>query len=100
MNADFNYLINKSWSCFPELSCSCTQRGCLPLPDHVSDGSFGLRYFGKTDGYGLRFLTVAFDLLPDPRSVAGGSGVRSSRRFLRQANSLAIFSANMASILS
>lgn len=32
----------------PARSASVSQRGRLPRPDHVSEGSFGFRYFGGT----------------------------------------------------
>jgi hypothetical protein len=39
-------LIRKSSICFPDLSSKVSQRGCLPRPDHVSNGSSGFRHFG------------------------------------------------------
>ena len=42
--------IRKSSSRFPRSSCAVSHRGCLPRPDHVSNGGDKFRYFGKTVG--------------------------------------------------
>jgi hypothetical protein len=47
--AQTHRILNSS-SCVPDAISSATQRGVLPLPDHVSDGLFGFRYFGFTLG--------------------------------------------------
>ena len=47
---DDAFLILKSLICLPDLSSATSQRGCLPRPDQVSEGWFGLRNFGKTGG--------------------------------------------------
>jgi hypothetical protein len=39
-------LIMNSSILWPVLSAAVSQRGCLPRPDQVSDGSSGFRYFG------------------------------------------------------
>src|ERR1700683_4670422 len=54
----------------PVLSAEVSQRGCLPRPDHVSDGSFGFRYFGNTVGYLRRSPAASF--ARPPASSAGG----------------------------
>ena len=46
------YWIRQSSNEVPAASNSLTQRGCLPRPDHVSDGNSGFRNFGRTFGYG------------------------------------------------
>lgn len=42
--------IRKSSICLPARSSATSQRGCLPRPDQVSEGSSGFRYFGITTG--------------------------------------------------
>ena len=59
----------------PVLRAAASQRGCLPRPDHVSDGSFGFRYFGNTRGY-LRRSRGA----PDCASAGSSWCVSFSRR--------------------
>jgi len=49
---------NSSIVC-PALRAAASQRGCFPRPDQVSEGSFGLRYFGNTRGY-LRLVDCSF----------------------------------------
>jgi len=44
------YWILNSSRLLPSAIISVIQRGVLPRPDHVSDGSFGFRYFGSTLG--------------------------------------------------
>lgn len=39
-------LIINSSILWPVLSAATSQRGCLPRPDQVSEGSLGFRYFG------------------------------------------------------
>jgi hypothetical protein len=45
-----SYWILKSSMLLPSAIISIIQRGVLPRPDHVSDGSFGFRNFGSTLG--------------------------------------------------
>jgi hypothetical protein len=48
--SDDGWMIRKSSSFFPDLSCAVSQRGCFPRPAQVSDGRVGFLYFGKTWG--------------------------------------------------
>ena len=55
----------------PDAMSITSQRGILPLPDHVSEGLFGFRNFGWTLGYGRRFkrsLGFPPDLRPSSSS--------------------------------
>ena len=51
--------IRRSSSLCPDRRAATNHRGCLPRPDHVSNGADGLKYFGKTLGY-LRLGRSAF----------------------------------------
>jgi hypothetical protein len=50
VSAGRSYWILKSSMLLPSAIISIIQRGVLPRPDHVSDGSFGFRNFGSTLG--------------------------------------------------
>ena len=49
--SNFGFPIANSSIVRPVFSAATNQRGCLPRPDQVSDGSRGFWYFGKTRGY-------------------------------------------------
>src|ERR1700752_859647 len=76
-----NFLIAKSSIRLPDFRCATSQRGCLPRPDHVSEGRSGFRYFGETGGYGRRSDTGFND-----------NGVNTFRRFSSASRSALIFS--------
>src|SRR5690348_17053874 len=46
--SDSRYLISRLFSLLPAFNASLNQRGRLPRPDQVIEGSAGLRYFGAT----------------------------------------------------
>src|SRR6266852_6191169 len=50
--ASFSTLsISNSSSLWPVSRAATSHRGRFPLPDHVSDGTSGLQYLGRTFGY-------------------------------------------------
>jgi hypothetical protein len=75
--------ILKSSIFFPDLSCSASQRGCLPRPAQVSAGSSGLRNLGTTGGYRRR-SDIAIRLSKD--GLALSCSKRSSSNSLSAAN--------------
>ncbi len=57
--------IANSSSLCPFLRAATSQRGVFPRPDHVSDGSCGFWYFGKTRGYFRRGARASSPMPPE-----------------------------------
>jgi len=62
----------------PVLRAAVSQRGCFPRPDHVSEGSFGFKYFGRTLGY---FRRLRDELFNDDFFAGSGSRRSCANRF-------------------
>ena len=85
--------IRKSSSLCPDWSAATSQRGCLPRPDHVSPGSDGLLYFGRTFGYlrrGARSVLGSAEEIP-VLSIRS-TGFSCAKRFSSSSFSALIFS--------
>src|SRR5882672_8410374 len=72
--ASFSTLsISNSSSLWPVSRAATSHRGRFPLPDHVSDGTSGLQYLGRTFGYlrrGARSVMDSGCVLPGSRMIS------------------------------
>jgi hypothetical protein len=85
--------IRNSSSRCPDWSAAASQRGCFPRPDHVSSGTDGLQYFGRTFGYLRRGGRSMCFSREEPLAPAIGSALLScARRFSSASFSAPIFS--------
>src|SRR3954454_3786042 len=85
-------ILNSSSLC-PDWRAATSHRGCLPRPDHVSVGTVGLQYLGRTLGYlrrGGRSVLAPGRELPASRLCSGR--LSCARRFSSSSFSAVIFS--------
>jgi hypothetical protein len=87
------FAIRKSSSFCPDWSAATSHRGCLPRPDHVSDGADGLQYFGSTFGYFRRGRSALAEELSG--SLTWSDRLSCAKRFSSSCFSAVIFFARI-----